>query len=297
MSDLWLEVGGEKIDLNQSRIQFFLNCKRKYMWQFEENLVIDRPQFPLKDGTACHAGLEALYGGATPEEAVQHALDTYDRSFDGVPILGLEEKDLVREHRDLVERLTRGYVEHYGQEEDFVVIQPEVSGRVEVGDGTGVFLIFRTDGIISMRRRLWLLETKTMARLGKTDLQKYEMDLQLTSYIYAVRKSMGQPIAGVLLNALVKTKEPRYHRELFLRTDKALAEFEQQFVEMAREIAWRRLRIAEGEDPKIVFYQNTQECFRYGVCAYRPLCLEDDEGTRLLYIKRPTDYVDEPTHE
>lgn len=288
-----VEFEGETLTLNQSRIVQANNCKRKYYWTFELNLVPDKPQWALDVGKAAHEGLAALNDGRVEAVVYQAASDSFDKSMKLVKFMP-GEKDLAAEHKAGMLNLLRAYIAHYEGIDDWVVLKPEVQGRVEVGEGTGCFLIFRTDAIVTWRQRLFLLEHKTMAQNRLDNWLKYQMDYQITSYIYAITKLLGVRVAGVIVNGLVKTKIPQFKRDMYTRTDEQLVEWEFETVEQIREIMWRKKRVANGENFKMVWYKNTSQCFQYGQCPYRQLCLHDTPTTRAGYARRPTDYVDNP---
>jgi hypothetical protein len=289
-----VEFEGETLTLNQSRIVQHNNCKRKYYWTFELNLVPDKPMWALDVGKAAHEGLAALNDGRDRVEVMKAAARSWTKSMKAVKFMP-GEKEMAADHLAKLLHLLEAYIQHYEGVDDWVVLKPEVQGRVEVGEGTGCFLIFRTDAIVTWRQRLFLLEHKTMAQNRMDNFLKYQLDYQITAYIYAITKLLGVRVAGVILNALIKTTVPQFKRDMFTRTDADLVEWEFETVEQIREIMWRKKRVANGENPKMVWYKNTSECFRYGQCPYRQLCLHDTEVTRKSYAKRPTDYVDDPS--
>jgi len=301
MSFLDLEVDDQVINLNQSRVQTFLRCHRKYGWFYHEHLQPDRPTYALSFGTAVHAALaEVASGKMDMNDALSHGIATFRKQMPEGKFPG--DEGIVNEHIELMEKMLPAYYEHY--KSDYNPWKPiglEVAGRVEIGTGTNVFLVFRTDELALQDKMLWIVDHKTAARLDPRDMLKYEMDLQMTAYTYAITKKLtqesGRPVrvAGVIVNVLVKTQVPQFHRERFIRTDEELEEFEREFVEIAREIRWRHRRVKEGEDWKQVFYKNTNECFSYGTCYFRDLCLKDNPIRRMAYIPRKRDYVDDPS--
>jgi hypothetical protein len=289
-----VEFEGETLTLNQSRIVQHNNCKRKYYWTFELNFVPDKPQWALDVGKAAHEGLAALNDGQTYEKIFKATTDSWAKSMKNVRFMP-GEREMAEEHLGKTLNMLKAYIQHYEGVDDWVVLKPEVQGRVEVGEGTGCFLIFRTDAIVTWRQRLFLLEHKTMAQNRMDNFLKYQMDYQITAYIYAITKLLGVRVAGVILNALIKTTVPQFKRDMFTRTDADLVEWELETVEQIREIMWRKKRVANGENPKMVWYKNTSECFRYGQCPYRQLCLHDTPVARKSYATRPADYVDDPS--
>lgn len=173
---------------------------------------------------------------------------------------------------------------------------------------TNVWLRGRADNLAVVPGiGLYDVDYKTAAKMDPRDMLKYELDMQLTFYIYAITKQLttdavaqGKPpitLQGAIIDLLVKTKIPQYTREMFTRSAAELTEFELEITEYGKEIRDRHDRVAAGEPWKIVFGKNTQHCFRYGVCPMRDVCLKDTAVRRQLYVKRQPDYVDEAQAE
>lgn len=255
------------------------------------NLEPDRPRWALDIGTSTHMGLALLGSGKNIDEAVEGAKAELKRIMPRKMLPGDDEG--FEDAAQMVEKLLRGYDANY-TDTGWTPIAQETKGTVEVGNGTNVLLVFRTDKLATWNNRLWIVDHKTAGKLDLRDLQKYEMALQFSAYQYAVTKFTNTPVAGIIVDILVKTKIPQYHRDLKTRNAKELHDFEKEFVEMGKEILWRKARVAAGEDPMVVFYKNTNECFRYGTCAYRELCLEDNPARRQAFRPRTPDYVDNP---
>lgn len=279
------------IYLNQSRAQLFENCHRKFYWWDIERLEVDRPRWALDIGTSVHLGLALLGSGKTVDEAVAESRSKLESLMPKRIMPGDAEE--LEDNKNVVEKLLRGYEAEYSGTV-WTPIAQETKGAVEVGDNTHVILVFRTDKLATWQNRLWIVDHKTAGKLDLRDLMKYEMALQFSAYSYAVTKFTKQMVAGVIVDILVKTKVPQYHRDYKTRSEKELLEFEAEFAEIGKEILWRKQRVAAGEDPMTVFYKNTDECFRYGTCPYRELCMLDNPTRRALFKQRSVDYVDEP---
>jgi hypothetical protein len=215
------------------------------------------------------------------------------------------DKDLV-EAEAIVTRVLLAYIEHYAESDEiWKPLNQEIECLVEVGPpGSNTWLRMRADNLSIAKGGLYVVDYKTAGRLDPRDLLKYELDVQITSYVYGLSKFLTEqarsadPLAepifirGAIIDVLVKTTIPQFARELFTRTDEELAEFEAEWVEVLSEIRTRLDRVAAGEDWKIVFYRNTDNCFRYGTCPMRDVCLKDTPVRRALYDKREPDYVD-----
>jgi hypothetical protein len=255
----------------------------------------------LEIGTATHRALAIIDagGGLDAGLAAAHAYLTESAG----PLATFADKDLA-EAFEIVDRILPAYVEHWGgQGEMWTPLSQEIEFCVEVGDGTQNYLRGKADNLSTYKGGLYIVDKKTAGRMDPRDLLKYEMDCQLTAYIYGLSKHLteeslargGEPvfIRGAIIDVLVKTKIPQFAREFYTRTVDELVEFEKEFNFYADEIRAAEDRVAAGEDGKTVFPKNTSQCFQYGTCPYRDVCLKDTPVRRALYVKRSPDYVDE----
>jgi hypothetical protein len=213
------------------------------------------------------------------------------------------------------------YHAHYGAKgEMWKPLGMELAFCVEVGEGTGVYLVGRIDNLVTFMNGIWIVDYKTMKKMDMREFMKYEIDIQLTAYIYGGTKQLSldalsrgeKPvmIKGAIIDGMVKTQVPQFHRELYSRTLQDLRQFELEFCMKAWEIAAKHAMVeknrakynyfteriwALGEQGgwKIIFPMNTQQCFRYGTCSHRDLCVKDNDVRRMSFRKRDQDYVDD----
>jgi hypothetical protein len=287
--------------VNQSTWKNYDNCKRLYAWKQMERLAPQGKRSALEIGTATHRGLAEFHGGADAATSLQVALDYLTESAG--PTSSFADKDLV-EASELVSRLLPAYFEHWGERgEIWTPLGQEIEFCVEVGEGTQNFLRGKSDNLSTYKDGLYIVDYKTTGRNDPRDSLKYEMDCQLSSYIYGLSKHLtiealargGEPvfIRGAIIDFLIKTKIPQFNREFFTRTIEELLEFEEDFNEFCDELRMKQDRVAAGESWKKVFRKTTEHCFRFGTCAYRDVCLKDTPVRRALYDKKDNDYVDE----
>lgn len=293
--DLSIEIVEGEFTMRQSSEKSYQMCKRYYGWERIANLKPRAIQWPLVIGTATHLFLQESGRGMETEKAVEVAFESMKKETAG-KLLG-DDIGLMEQHMHLLRSLLPMYRSWWKDDAHiFTPLGQEIKGRVPVGDPKDkVFLVFKTDKIVNYEGLLWLIDHKTMGKNDDREFMKYEMDIQVTAYIYGVSKVLGTRVAGVIIDGLIKTKVPQFRRESFLRSDEELAEFEQEFVEMCREIAWRYQRVRNGADWKVVFYKNTGACFHWGrACAFRNLCIRDTPVNRMMYEPRDADYMDDP---
>jgi hypothetical protein len=247
-----------------------------------------------------HKGLAAFHAGAPLADALK--LTKEKLAERAGPTSSFDDKDL-DEATEIVDRLLPAYVEHWsGVGELWTPLNQEIEFFVEVGEGTNVFLRGRADNLSTAKNGLYLVDYKTAGRMDPRDLLKYELDMQLSAYIYGLTKQLtidslargGEPvfIRGAIIDVLVKTKIPQFARELYTRSIDELQEFEDEFIELCSRIRNQLDRVLAGENWKKVFIRNTSQCFQYGTCPYRDLCLKDTPMRREAYDQRELDYVD-----
>jgi RecB family exonuclease len=289
------------IVLNQSSLKDYLNCRRLYGWRRYIGLETLARRSAPEIGTAVHSALALFHDekGGDVEKAVSTFRETLSARVG--PSSAFEDKPL-DEAIEIGERTFRAYVAHWGgKSELWTPLNQEVQFLVEVGTGTNVFLRGRTDNLsIIPGSGLYLVDYKTAGKMDPRDLMKYEMDIQLTAYLYGTTKQLtidnekaGDPtpivVKGAIIDLLVKTKTPQFAREL----REEFRDFEEEFVEYGHEIRRNLDRAAAGKDWKVVFPKNTEHCFRYGVCPFRDVCVKDTPTRRQLYNRKKPDYVDE----
>ena len=291
----------EPVVLNQSSHKDYNNCKRLYAWRRIQNLEPVGRRSALEIGTATHLGLAKLHSGGTLEEAMQDA--TTKLTERAGPSTAFADKDL-HEALEIVERLLPAYHAYWSEQgELWTPLNQEIEFMVEVGEDSNVYLKGRADNLSTAKGGLYLVDYKTAGRNDPRELLKYDMDIQISAYIYGLTKWLteqsiakgGAPvyIRGAIIDVLVKTKIPQFIREMFSRTIEELEDFENEWIELSNDLRLRLARVANGEDWKVVFYKNTEHCFKYGTCAFRDVCLKDNAVRRALYNHREPDYVDE----
>ena len=319
-----IEVRLPEFFINQSRWKCYQDCDRMYGWEYVEQLLPDRPRKVLEIGAAVHkAQVVAFSRGGTAEayvEATQVAAATFRERMGAAPLLPGDEAE-VQDGVAVIRRLLPAYHAHYkalGQQ--WKPLGLEVKFCVEVGEGTNVWLVGRIDNLVTFMQGLWLVDYKTMGRLDLRDFLKYELDTQLTAYIYGGTKQLslearaqGKPpviIRGAIIDGMVKTQVPQFHRELYTRSIEELRDFEIEFCLKAWEIAAKHAvllddraafdafgdriyHVGQQHGWKALFPKNTNHCFRYGTCAWRDLCAKDTAVRRCAFKYRDQDYVDE----
>ena len=222
-------IDEEKVIIRTSDRLTFKRCRQQ--WDFGSKIrqnwePLIRP-LPLDFGVAIHAGLQEYY---------EPDFWTGDRSM--IQLVAKEVfRDLCRVHRnDYLEamhvddmdpqieqeqyyepmELGLGMLDHYFQwaptvdnfqpklvEIEFEVPIPGPNGRDLYWHGMPVVYQGRVDLLVEDQfGRYWIVDHKTAAQFGSVEY--LEMDEQCGSYIWALKKMLNLPIAGVIYNRLLK---------------------------------------------------------------------------------------------
>jgi hypothetical protein len=168
----------------------------------------------------------------------------------------------------------------------------------------------RTDAVVSWKGHLWLLEHKTSSIKGDQFWKQWQLDVQLTGYMYAVQRATGLTPRGVVLNMLYKPSENQlaawnnkrtrgeakdvteymgFEREIFVREKRDLERFEKEFCDWADEWEWR---VLNGKFP---LENLNAHCYSHNrPCDFYMACLNHDSEDELNSLAfRELDYVDE----
>lgn len=173
-----------------SQLKCFLQCPRKYFYQYVERCEPDFRPVALAFGTAWHAaiGHHLLYE-TTPEEVQSVFRDTLAREVEGgrAPVLFEDEEDLGM-CIDLGVRMLDTFIERVDQPDQ--VIGVEVVFSLELADpSTGeilpVPLIGAIDALVVEKNKPCIWELKTSKKKWAAD--QLEFDLQPVAYKLGAR--------------------------------------------------------------------------------------------------------------
>lgn len=171
-------------------------------------------------------------------------------------------------------------------------------------------LVGKTDAVVSWKGNIWLLEHKTSAIKGAQFWDQFLLDIQPTTYIYGIWKSLGLRPRGFVVNGIFKPSEYQvaawnkrrkygsatgvkdyieYERQAFLRTEEDLQRVEAQYIDLCDE--WEE-RIVNGRFPMSNIRGN---CLAYNrLCDFHHACMShEQDGSLSSLATRAQDYVDD----
>ena len=182
-------------------------------------------------------------------------------------------------------------------------MQPEVEFTLPIinpktGKASRCFrLAGKVDGICTKYGETWLVEYKTASTITKQYVDRLCLDGQVTTYLYAMQKVLGRPIAGVIYRVIRKPSIRRgqkesaeqycsrleadyqerpefyYYEQLLYRNPDDISAYEQELWDITQRILLDR---RHGICP-----HNTARCTDFGSCEYMPICRHDDQWQAL----------------
>lgn len=181
--------GGSRIaSVTVSMMKQFMQCRRRFYFEYIERLKPRVSPLPLSFGSAVHAGLEALFCGHDVECMI---VDSYgDHLAEAGPW----------------PKIAEIVVTEFDKQVDWRAWKVrQVEERFEVKCGYAKRLLGKLDALAEVDGQLVLLEHKTALVNGQEDRYRNRLlwDDQATAYLYAVNE-MGLGVSGILYNVMCK---------------------------------------------------------------------------------------------
>ena len=248
----------------------FKRCRQ--LWDFES---------PMRQGYRYTPGIKALDFGIAIHEALEHYYDpdraTYAKTVKEELALRifkascanqrarilLAQPDLAVEiEQDFEEReeLGIGMLQHYFMYwefhgDGFTPVKSEIEFEVDI---PGIDAVYqgRIDLIIENEEGYWIVDHKTAAQF--TDTSYLDLDMQVSSYCWAIKKQLGIPIKGVIMNELRKSvpKEPAVNKDGTLSRNKSQSTSGIMF-------RWKLRQLGLSEDPYTEYINHLDAAKQY----------------------------------
>ncbi|NLE38566.1 MAG: PD-(D/E)XK nuclease family protein [Pirellulaceae bacterium] len=201
--------------VSPSRLSLWAKCPLAWRLRYLDG--VESPTTPsLFVGKLCHAGLEVFYrhrqrGVTLAAEDVRERLDTiWNEAIDqeGQPFANTEE---AAKAKGLTQNLVRAYLDQLPADEpgplavEAVFEAPLVDPAT--GEDLGIPLLGIVDVVFDAAEGPVVVDFKTAASAAEPAEVVHE--IQLGSYAYLLRRSLGRTESEVQIRSLVKTRQPR----------------------------------------------------------------------------------------
>ena len=216
----------------RSRIETGQKCTRKRYWEYHyrgrgvRRAASIPPAWELETGSWIHSGIEWIMNGMDAAAAANKAADEYAlwiarllRPIEDIATRGLYEWE-GQQQVDLVLALVYGYgvyrlplyLAQYEPVADGVEKEEQLT--FDIGSDDQVTLLTRTDLLSKVRGieppRYILHNYKSVSRADQKWRQMFRYDMQTLTEAAAVENRIGEQVAGVVIEGLVKGKKSEY---------------------------------------------------------------------------------------
>jgi hypothetical protein len=272
-----MEQNNEKLKLHSSKVGSFLQCRKKYWYEYEECLAAKDPNIPLQVGDIVHKMLHKYHIGTFKAEDLSNLNEIVQAEYQD------NEKELSTDVAIEAGTLIAGYITTY--REDFLhILSSEVLLECDMGD---YILISKVDAIAEKISdgTIWRLEHKTTKRMDSLYMSGLKNGIQGAMYEYLISKVFDDRIKGTIYNILVKTKIPQYARSYASTNLTAQNRVLETLKGVARDI--------KNKD----FYPSSNCYYFNKPCEFLALCNYDCEETRNAFYKTKAPLYTKPIME
>lgn len=189
MTDLYTHEDGRAV-FTQSMIKAGRHCLKQTQYKYRDRLKPKIVGQALYRGKWVHAVLESHYKGGDWKEEHQQWVHKYNRLFD-------EEKAKLGDLPNEIRNLMRGYFWHYKNDEDWEVLETELTIEAEILPN--VVFRCRVDNMVETPWGIFLVDHKTHKNLPNHEFRL--LDTQSPLYVWAAREA-GYPVVGFIWNYL-----------------------------------------------------------------------------------------------
>lgn len=288
---------------DSSKLQTFLDCPRRYFYEYILAWRQDRPNKHLIFGESWHRALEVILREGKSAEAIEHAFKAfmgyYREHFSANTDSDMFPKNPASALNALID-----YTHKY-QDEKLRVMQIgdklmlEIAGTVPLDMGSAeqeaLELHFRLDSIVldSSKKQIYCLEHKTASRNSQAWHDGWHLKTQISVYSHAlfslnhIFKTLypDYHIFGIVVNGTFFTKtaldsikgESRMHVRVPVRkTREDMRVFQWNIKEWISFLQgeWQSLTKCSPDDDVLrAFPMNTNACTNFGGCPYFDICM------------------------
>lgn len=182
--------------ITHSAAECFQECRVKWDYRYNKEIIPTESQTALDFGTAIHAGLEFWFKYETAKGAVEAAMKAGAKC-------GLSVENLCK-----VQALMERYTEVY-KEEAFEVVEVEKVVKVRLQNPRTLKksrtfdFMGKIDGLVRQGSAFYILEHKTTSDINQSYLDALELKVQPVLYAMAI-ESGGTPVKGVIYDIIEK---------------------------------------------------------------------------------------------
>ena len=262
--------------LDSSKLTTYMDCPRKYFWEYMLSWRSDAPNNHLIFGTAWHDAMEHLLNNGYEDENVFDAFELFLKSYrEHFP----ESSDELYSPKTPTNALRALglYCEQYQRDRhEFETLYTEIAGTVPINEDQ--VLHFRMDSICrDTQGRIFSLEHKTGSRNSRFWTDQWALGIQAGTYTH-VMNCLYDPatVWGVRINGTFFAKRNiTFARVPVRKTLDHMKSWLWNVAWWADQIRWQQDLLAKcsaGDQVMTAFPMQPGNCTKYFGCAYHDFC-------------------------
>jgi len=266
-------------DINDSsKINTYLDCPRKYFYEYVLGWAPDAPRHDLEFGEAWHKAMEAFYEFGFSDDAYQLAchkfLEHYRKFFD-------ESTDMDYAPKSPGNALLAldAYRKQYAADfKRYKVLHIEVAGAVLFTEDRS--LHYRLDTVIQdlEKDQVLFLEHKTTKRLGRQWLDQWALAIQLGTYSHVLYSLYGydKVYGGMVNGACFQKKGNEFIRVPVRKTPESMNVWYYTVRYWLDQLhhQYDLLEASSPDEPVLhCFPMNPGACTKYWGCPFHDFCI------------------------
>jgi hypothetical protein len=263
--------------LDSSKLTTYMDCPRRYFFEYVLSWRSDAPNNHLVFGTAYHDAMEHLMLNGYEDESVMAAFDKFLASYREFFPATSDELYAPKDPDRCLAALGL-YAERYQRDlTDFETLYTEIAGTVPINDDQR--LHFRLDSICrDDQGRIFSLEHKTGSRISRFWTDQWPMAVAVGTYTH-VMNCLYDPktVWGVKINGtFFKKRSIEFLRVPIRKTLGHMKQWIWNVAWWADQIRWQFDLLERcGADDQVLmaFPQQPGSCTKYFGCPYHDFCL------------------------
>jgi len=257
-----------------TKLQCYMDCPRKYFYEFILGWRPDAPNIHLEFGSAWHLAMEHLilngYSDASILAAYEKFTDYYRKFFSELQDDMNHPKTPAMALKGLL-----GYVLEY-RHDKFTPLYTEVAGSVTLNEEHT--LTFKIDSILETIDGIKSREHKTGSQLSRPWMDQWILKMQTGVYNHVLFCLFPrEQVWGVEINGTIFSKKDiKFQRVPARRTVEAMEAWYWNTIDWCDAITheFHRLeRCSENDATMRAFPMNTENCTKYFGCTYHDFCI------------------------
>ncbi len=294
----------EKIITNSAR-GTFLDCRKKFLWEYAYRLATRGLIDYFWVGRVCHEEWDLMYQtGEFKPKAFRKRLDAAIETALTQCVNEIQ-TDKVWKGGACIGGLIPAYAEHYlGRDLDqFEIVDTETKFEpIEIPNSSGWKYGGVRDMLVREDGKLGLWENKTAGGIDAGYIARLPLDFQILGYVWATQTELEEELDFIIYNIAQKTRLRGRQGEAF---PSLLDRIKDDYAEDPTKYFYRE-RVPFNQESVTNFVEelskfcgeldraiaddywsmNTRRCADRGICAFMPICIEGPKADLLLQYRR-----------